>query len=83
MSSTKLKRSTSSDQSTSEISRMLVMMLRTRDAAGHLPLVLGLHDAVGGQAQASQVFVDPGEGRGDAGVLIAQPLDQFARRRPR
>ena len=49
------------------------------DAGGALPLMDLAHHSVGGGALRRQTLVEPGQGRGDGRILIAQPMDQLDR----
>ena len=48
-----------------------------RDAGGDLPLVLVADDGVGSRPLPGQLLVEPLQRRRDAGILIAQPMDQL------
>ena len=48
-----------------------------RDAGGDLPLVLVADDGVGGRPPPGQLLVEPLQRRCNAGILIAQPMDQL------
>ncbi len=48
-----------------------------RHAAGHLPLLLLAHHGVRSLPTGGEAFVEPGQGRRNAGILVAQPLHQL------
>ena len=80
MLSTGLTLSKNSAQSSADINRILVMMLRTV-TLGPLLLMLGVNHVVGGLTLRGQSFVDPSQPGHTFGVLIAEPLGELNNKR--
>ena len=58
---------------------MLVITLRTVDVHRGLALVLGVHELVGRLSARGELLVEPSQGGGRLGILVAQALHELDR----